>query len=90
MCTSTTPSPNDPLNRKLLDEAVDILLKGMDRLYERFKGEVGSLKDEMNTRFDKVEGRLQRVEAELSFVKDEINGLYLTLLAVKLCRLHPL
>ena len=69
---------------------MDTLLKSMDRLYERFKGEVGGLKDEMNTRFDKVEGRLQRVEAELSFVKDEINGLFLTLLAVKLYRLRPI
>ena len=52
----------------MLDEAVNTLLEGMDKLYERFKGE-------MNTRFDNVENRLRNVEVELSHVKDEITGL---------------
>ena len=71
--------PNEPVNRGMLDEAVDTLLKGMDNLYERFKGELNtrleSLKGEMNTRFDNVENRLRNVEVELSHVKDEVNGL---------------
>jgi archaellum component FlaC len=52
----------------MLDEAVDSILGGMDKLYDKFKGE-------MSTRFDNVENRLRNVEVELSHVKDEINGL---------------
>ena len=51
----------------MLDEAVDTLLEGMGKLYERFKRE-------MNTRFDNVENRLRNVEVEHSHVKAEING----------------
>ena len=67
--------PNEPVNRGMLDDAVNVLLEGMDKLYERFKGETDSLRGEMNERFDKVENRLQKVEVELSFVKDEVIGL---------------
>jgi predicted nuclease with TOPRIM domain len=67
--------PNEPVTREILDEAVDTLLAGMDKLYERFKGETDSLRSEMNSRFDNVENRLRNIEVELSYVKDEVNGL---------------
>ena len=59
---------SQPATREVLDEAVDILLEGMDKLYEKFKGD-------MNTGFGNIENRLRSVEVELSHVKDEINGL---------------
>jgi predicted nuclease with TOPRIM domain len=64
-------SKNDskqPVNRGMLDEAVDTLLEGMDKLYERFKGD-------LDTRFDNVENRLRNMEVELSHFKGEIGGL---------------
>ena len=69
---ATKSDPNEPVNRGMLDEAVDALLQGMDKLYERFKGEVDSLRSEMNTRFDNLEAKVNQTKNEL---KDEINGL---------------
>jgi archaellum component FlaC len=61
-------NPSEPVNRGMLDEAVEAILEGMDKT-------VGQLRNEMNTRFDKVEDRLSNVEVELSHVKDEVKGL---------------
>jgi predicted nuclease with TOPRIM domain len=58
----------DYITKKVLDEAVETILKGMDNLFDKFKGE-------MYARFENVENRLDRIEAELSYVKDEIKGL---------------
>lgn len=59
---------NDPVTKAMLDEAVDAILKGMDKM-------AGSLRSEMNSRFEGVNGRLDKLETEVSHVKDEINGL---------------
>ena len=71
----TETDHNEPVTRGMLDEAVNALLKGMDNLYERFKGEMNNLKNEMNIRFGKVEEEIHSVKVELSHVKDDINGL---------------
>jgi hypothetical protein len=60
--------PNEPVTVGTLNEAVDAILDGMEKM-------TGGVKVEMNERFDKVENRLQSVETEVRFVKDEINGL---------------
>ena len=60
------PDANEPVYRGMLDEAVDTLLQGMDKLYERFKGEVDGLRGDIKSRFDIVEDRLQNVETELT------------------------
>jgi len=45
-------NPKDELvTRGMLDQAVEAILKGVDKLF-------GGLKKEMNSRFDNVEGRL--------------------------------
>jgi archaellum component FlaC len=60
--------PNEPVTVATLNEAVDAILEGMEKM-------VGGVRGEMNERFDKVDNRLQGVETEVRFVKDDINGL---------------
>ena len=66
---------NEPVTRKMLSQAVDAILKGMDKL-------VGDLKSEMNlrfksvdARFDKVEDRLDDLKSGQRWLKDDIGGL---------------
>jgi archaellum component FlaC len=61
-------NPNEPVTVGTLNEAVDAILEGIEKM-------VGGVRGEMNERFDKVDNRLQGVETEVRFVKDEINGL---------------
>lgn len=60
--------PNAPVTNKTLDEAVDTILQGMDKLITNFR-------EEVRVGFKKTELRFDRVEAEISGVKDDINGL---------------
>lgn len=54
----------EPVNRGMLDEAVDAILKGMERM---FAGQ--------EKRFDKVDTRLDKLEVELSCLKGTELGL---------------
>jgi len=56
------------VTKEMLDEAVEAILEGVDKL-------VGGLRGEMNDRFDTVEGRFDKVGVELSHVKDTVRGL---------------
>jgi archaellum component FlaC len=67
--------PNEPVSQGMLNEAVDAIPEGMEKMIGGVHGEMKGLRGEMNSRFDKVENRLQSVETEVRFVKDEINGL---------------
>ncbi len=58
----------EPVNRGMLDEAVQAILEGMDKM-------VGGLRSEMNSRFEKVDDNLRQLDVELSGVKDTVNGL---------------
>lgn len=60
--------PNEPVTRKMLDQAVDAILKGMDKM-------VGGLRGEMNARFKAVDDRFDKVELGQKFLKDDIRGL---------------
>jgi hypothetical protein len=68
-----------PVTSGILNEAIDTLLKGMDNLYERLKGEVDGLKIEMNSRFASIDKRFDNLEAKVDLIKnelvDEIGGL---------------
>ena len=72
----------DYIIKKVLNEAVETILKGMDNLYDKFKGEMYARFENVNVQFKNidsqfanVENRLDRIEAEMSYVKDEIKGL---------------
>lgn len=54
----------EPVNRGMLDEAVDAILKGMESM---FAGQ--------DKRFDKIESGLRKLDVGLSGVKDTVNGL---------------
>ena len=60
--------PNEPVTRRMLDQAVDAILKGMDNI-------VGDLKGEMNLRFKAVDDRLDNLKSGQRFLKDDIRGL---------------
>lgn len=64
--------PSEPVNRGMLDEAVDAILKGVDKLVTSVRGEIKSaftsLREEMNSRFEKV-------ELSQSHLKDQVKGL---------------
>ena len=60
--------PNEPVTRGMLEDAVDVILDGMDKM-------VGELRNQINTRFDKTESRLNGLEVEVRGVKDEVRGL---------------
>jgi hypothetical protein len=66
--TMTKTDPNEPVTRGILDEAVEAILKGMDKMVRR-------LGSEMNSRFEEVDERLKKIEIELTHVKDTVNGL---------------
>ena len=57
-----------PVTKGMLDDAVDTLLKGMDNLYDRFKGE-------LDRGIEKVEARLDNLERDMSFVKRDIRDI---------------
>ena len=68
--------PNEPVNRKTLDEAVAAILEGMSNLVEGLRTDMNNKVDglgiEMTTRFDGLEAKLNQTRTEF---KDEIDGL---------------
>jgi len=58
----------EPVNRGMLNDAVDTILHGMDNLFSRFQDELNEFREEVNTSFDKVGVSLRGVE-------DEVKGL---------------
>ena len=68
----TKVDPNETVNRGMLDEAVDALLKGMDNLFDRFKEELNS---KVNSLEERLRGEIHGVKIELSHVRDEVKGL---------------
>jgi hypothetical protein len=56
--------PREPVNRGVLDEAVEAILKGVELMFSK-----------QEKRFDKLEAGLSKIKVELSGVKDTVNGL---------------
>ena len=67
--------PNEPVTVATLNEAVDAILEGMEKMVGGVGGEMNERFDKVDHRLQSVENRLQSVETEVRFVKDEINGL---------------
>ena len=55
------------VNKKMLDEAVQTILTGMDDLYSRFDG--------VDKRFDGVDKRLDKIESDIYFVKQDVRDI---------------
>ena len=55
------------VNKKMLDEAVQTILTGMDDLYSRFDG--------VDKRFDGVDKRLDKIESNIYFVKQDVRDI---------------
>lgn len=65
----TNYDPNEPMNRGLLDTAVETILEGVGELFAAHK-------KEMNARFDGVDNRIDKVYVRLrGVVKDEVKGI---------------
>ena len=56
--------PKEPVNRGVLDEAVEAILEGIELMFSK-----------QEKRFEKIEGNLSKIKVELSGVKDTVNGL---------------
>jgi hypothetical protein len=69
---NTKQDPNEPVKAGILNEAVDAILEGMEKMVGGVRGEIAELKGEMNDRFDRLEGKVNGNHKEL---KDEIDGL---------------
>jgi archaellum component FlaC len=63
------------VTKTMLDEAVDAILEGMNKMVGGLRDDVTRFRSEVNTGFDKVETRLERIEAEVSQARDDVNGL---------------
>ncbi|HAU65562.1 MAG: hypothetical protein UT88_C0001G0009 [Candidatus Woesebacteria bacterium GW2011_GWD2_40_19] len=62
------------VNKKMLDEAVQTILTGMDDLYSRFDG-VDKRFDGVDKRFDGVDKRLDKIESNIYFVKQDVRDI---------------
>jgi len=71
----TKKDPSEPVRLGVLNEAVDAILEGMEKMVGGVRGEMVCFRNEVNGRLDRVENRLQSVETEVRYVKDEIHGL---------------
>ena len=67
--------PNEPVTAGTLNEAVDAILEGMEKMVGGVRGEMNERFDKVDNRLQSVENRLQSVESEVRYVKDEIDGL---------------
>ena len=67
----TKANPNEPITRKILDEAVDAILSGMQRMFagvdKKFAG--------VNERLDSVDSRLDTMNLEIRGLKNSVNGI---------------
>jgi hypothetical protein len=61
----TKSNSKEPVTRGMLDEAVQAILEGMDKI-------VGGLRNEMNIGFEKLNAKVDQTGSEL---RDEIDGL---------------
>ena len=59
-------SNKDLVTKSMLDDAVDVILKGMDKLF-------GGLKTEMNKRFDRVETDITFIKRDTRDIKAELS-----------------
>lgn len=66
-----TKDPNAQIRNKDLDEAVDAIMGGVNKIIVGVEG----LATEMRTGFKQVDSKLNKVETELAEVKDEVGGL---------------
>lgn len=73
--TMKKADPNEPITRKMLSQAVDAILKGMDKMVGDLKGQMNLRFKAVDARFDKVEDRLGSLEMGQRYLKDDIRGL---------------
>ena len=64
--------PNQPITRKILDEAVEAILNGVDRLVNGLRAEVKSGFAKVDERFVSLDAKIDQTKYELT---DEIDGL---------------
>lgn len=64
-------NPKEPVNRGMLDEAVEAVLKGMDNLYERFTNEVKPLKGDLSA----LKKDVGSIKTEITFIKRDIQDI---------------
>ncbi len=61
-------NPKEPINRGVLNDAVDTILKGVDNL-------LANRNKQYNKRFDKVDSGLKKLEVGQKGLKNEMDGL---------------
>ena len=61
-------NPKEPVNRGVLDEAVEAILNGVEKMFGNFCGE-------MNTKFSKIDERFDKLEAGQKDLQRQIGDL---------------
>lgn len=59
------------VNKKMLDEAVQTILTGMDNLFEKHDKRFESVDDSLV----KIDGRLDKIESDIYFVKQDVKDI---------------
>jgi archaellum component FlaC len=71
-------SANDPVNRKMLDEAVEAILRGVDDIFTKqsiiLAGHTKILNDHTKILNDHTD-RLEKLETNVEFIKQDINDI---------------
>ena len=68
----TKVNPNEPVTREMLNDAVDAILNGVDKLVIGLRAEMNGLRAEMKLGFKKLDVKIDYTKNELI---DEIDGL---------------
>lgn len=67
--------PNEPVTRGMLNEAVDAILKGMDKIAKELKSEIEGVRSELKGTRNELKGEMQELKVEVRYLKDDMNGL---------------
>ncbi len=66
---------SEVVNKKMLDEAVQTILTGMDSLFEGHNKRFESVDES----FAKIDGRLDKIESDVYFMRQDIKDIKVTL-----------
>jgi predicted nucleic acid-binding Zn-ribbon protein len=67
----TSVKPKELVDRGVLDDAVDTILKGVERMFKKRDKRFDNVEDKL----DKVDGKIGKLEIEHTHLKDKIDGL---------------
>ena len=77
MQTVTIRNPNAPVTNKTLGQAVDVIIHGVERMFDKQDKRIDQRFKQVDGRLEKVDGRLEKVEAGQADIKRQLTDLKL-------------